>query len=556
MERNVANDLADVLKNCGMDKFFLLTGGDQALWIALHDNNIQMVVAHSEASAVYMADGFARASGKPVITYGQAGPGAANVAAALADAYWAQSPVVALTGATDSTLRHAHEYQAIEQFSMFDPVTIWNARAEHQGSAATLLRQAIQKSVAATPGPTHVDIPKNFFAKPSQGRIPPALPLPARIPVGGGDPAVARAMVEALLKAKSPVILVGEGVRMAAAWDELAELASAAGIPVAATVGGKAAVAASHPNFVGIVGRYSSVKANDIMEKADVVLALGTRLGGLATKGYSLPRRSAKILQIDHDASAFANPYFPELCQNADLVPALRELTALFRDAGPASTTWLEQCRSAVRTWYAALNAATEDAPEANGVSPLAVLAELEPYAGDITVVADTGYMAAWTSVLYPLARPDSYFRAAGSLGWALPAALGVQMARPEKVVCVTGDGGACYHLSDIETAARFGLPVTILILNNSCLAFEYHEQKYRWNGRVVEEANNFSHVDYAAAAEALGARGRTAESRSDVAKLLAEAMAHDGPTVIDIVTDREAYPPVTNFEAAMERAL
>lgn len=164
--------------------------------------------------------------------------------------------------------------------------------------------------------------------------------------------------------------------------------------------------------------------------------------------------------------------------------------------------------------------------------------------------------MAAWTGVLYPIARYDSFFRAIGSLGWALPASLGVQMARQEKVVCITGDGGIGYHLADIETAVRYQLPVVILVMNNSALAFEYHEQKYRWNGNVVAEANDFGKIDFAMAATALGAQGAKVNNREELSAALARAMKSSIPFVIDVTIDKEAFPPVTNFDAVMERRL
>src|SRR4030042_3296982 len=167
MEKNVANDVAEVLKSCNVQNFFMLTGGDQPLWIALRKHGIRMVVAHSEPSAVYMADGFARASGRPAVTYGQAGPGAANVAAALADAFWAQSPVMALTSANASSVMHVNEYQSLDQYTMFAPVTRWNGRAANPVQVPSLVRQALQLTVAGTPGPTHLDIPKDYFGLPS-----------------------------------------------------------------------------------------------------------------------------------------------------------------------------------------------------------------------------------------------------------------------------------------------------------------------------------------------------------------------------------------------------
>ncbi|MCL2001744.1 MAG: thiamine pyrophosphate-binding protein [Planctomycetes bacterium] len=555
MERNIACDIAETLKKSGLDKFFMLTGGDQALWIALRDQGVKMIVARSEASAVYMADGYARASGGPAVVYGQAGPGAANVAAALADAFWAQSPVMALTGTTATGFRHANEYQDLDQFSMFGPVTRWNARAENPGQAVALIRQALRMTMAGTPGPVHLDIPKDFFAIPSKGLkgdfrplSPPNLDYP-------GDSAILADMVEKLRQARRPVILAGEGVRFAGAGQELAHLATAAGLPIVATMGGKPAVLASHPNFIGITGRYSSVKANAILKDADTVLVLGSRLGGLATKGYTIPSPDARILQIDGDASAFANPFFPECCLWADLRAALKKMAEMFGDQ-PLPGAWLSQCRETVEAWRRGVRAAMEAPDKPGVVSPMAVLSSLANLGDAITLVADTGYMAAWTGVLYPLARYDGFFRAAGSLGWALPASLGIQMAKGGKTICVTGDGGIGYHLADIETAVRYKLPVVIVVLNNDCLAFEYHEQKYRWQGQVVDEANNFTRVSYAAAAEALGARGIRADTRLKVDEALREAMRRDEPTIVEVVTDPEAFPPVSNFEAVMERTI
>lgn len=555
MERNVANDVAETLKASGIDKFFMLTGGDQPLWIALRESGVAMIVGRSEASAVYMADGYARAGGKPAVVYGQAGPGAANVAAALADPYWAQSPVVAVTGATDTRFRHVNEYQDLNHFAMFEPVTRWNARAESPEQVAPMLRQGLQMAWAGTHAPTHVDIPKDFFAVPSKGlarKLPPLVKAPFD---WEGDATVMRDMAEQLRRAKKPVILVGEGVRFSRAWNEAAAFSEAAGIPMIATMGGKPAVLAAHPNFVGVAGRYSSITANRLLAEADTVLVLGSRLGGLATRGYSIPSAAAAILQIDSDDAAFANRYDPATCLRADIRHALPRIGQLLGGEAVAPD-WLARCRAEANEWQTAVQQAIAAPDKAGVVSPLGVLSSLAKVADDITLVADTGYMAAWTGVLFPVARHDSFFRATGSLGWALPASLGVQMAKGGKTVCVTGDGGAGYHLADIETAVRYRLPAIIVILNNDCLAFEYHEQKYRWKGQVVEEANNFAKVNYADAARALGAEAARVDGRESFDAALKAGLNSANPMVIEVVTDREAFPPVTNFDAVMERKI
>jgi acetolactate synthase-1/2/3 large subunit len=189
-------------------------------------------------------------------------------------------------------------------------------------------------------------------------------------------------------------------------------------------------------------------------------------------------------------------------------------------------------------------------------LSPFEVISVLARYNREITIVADTGYMAAWTGILYPTSRPRSYFRAVGSLGWALPASLGVQLARAEKVVCITGDGGIGYHLADIETAVRLRLPVVMVVLNNGGLIFEYHEQKYRHQGRVIPEANDFTDADYGAVARGLGAEGVRVRTRPGFEQAFKVALESDRPTVIDVIVDREAFPPVTNFEKALARTI
>lgn len=551
----LADELALTLRSCGVENFFMLTGGDQPLWIALRDHRIRMVVARSEASAVYMADGYARASRKVGVTYGQAGPGAANVAAALADAMWAQSPVTALTGATATNAVFANEYQALDQFAMFAPVTKWNGAAGTPQEASRLLRHAIQIALTESPGPTHLDVPKDFFARSVERSLHGDAPLNIVQQAPVLDERAVEDALARLSQAQKPVILVGEGVRFGDAGAALAAFSERAGLPIMATMGGKPAVLSAHPNFCGIVGRYSSVEANRLLAQADCVIAVGSRLGGLATNGYTIPSPKATIVQIDTDAAAFANPYFPAARIHADADAALAALTQAVRPAA-AWSQWLDLCRGKARAWAERLEARIVADAAAPTLTPFTVLAELRRYAGEIALVADTGYMAAWTGVVFPIERYDGFFRAVGSLGWALPATLGVQMARKEKAVCVIGDGGLGYHLADIETAVRYKLPVLVLVLNNSALAFEYHEQKYRWNGNVVAEANDFTEVDYAAAARALGADGHRIETREQLEKALAAGMASDRPCVLDIVIDREAFPPVTNFDAVLEREL
>lgn len=557
MKTTVAVALVDRLRAFHTEYFFLLTGGDQPLWIALHDAGIKMMLTRSEFSAVYMADGYARASGKPGIAYGQAGPGAANVAAALADPFWAQSPVVALTGATATGVAYRLDYQALDQMPLFAPVTRWNGFAASPAQVPELVTLAITQAMAGSRGPTHLDIPKDFFGREIEVGDPDTRGLAAAGPTRPDEGAV-RGALEALLVAKRPVILAGSGVVRSGAEQALQAFAEAVGLPVATTIGGKTSLPGDHPLNLGITGRYSAKVANEVLGESDCVLVVGSRLGGLATNGYTVPNRKAAILHIDSDPAVFDVTYPASVRLLGDARLAIEALgrEAEGRTPSDDAKAWAAAVTQRIRAWREAVKVANRRAAGGPSLSPLEIVATLAGYNRHITVVADTGNMAAWTGVLYPTARPASYFRAAGSLGWALPASLGVQLARSEKVVCVTGDGGVGYHLADIETAVRLRLPVVIVVLNNGGLIFEYHLQKYCHQGRVIPEANDFSDADYAAAARALGADGSRVRTRDEFDRAFKAALEADRPTVLDVIVDREALPPVTNFEKVIERQI
>jgi acetolactate synthase-1/2/3 large subunit len=411
--------------------------------------------------------------------------------------------------------------------------------------------------MAGSRGPVHLDIPKNYFGREIEVDEPRANGFGAASPAHPDDGTV-RAVLEHILAAKKPVILAGDGLVRAGAEAELQSFAEALGIPVATTMGGKTSLQGDHPLNLGVIGRYSAKVANDLVGVSDCVLVVGSRLGGLATNGYTVPNRKTVVLQIDTDPSVFDVTYAATVRLVADARLALEALgrEVKGRALGADAAVWATAARRKAQAWRNEVKEATDRAATGPSVSPFEIIAVLASHNREITIVADTGYMAAWTGVLYPTARPGSYFRAIGSLGWALPASLGVQLARREKVVCVTGDGGIGYHLADIETAVRLRLPVVIVVLDNGCLGFEYHEQKYRHHGRVIPEANDFSDADYAAAARALGAEGVRVRALAEFERAFKVALESDRPTVIDVIVDREAFPPVTNFEKTLVRTI
>ncbi|HEY8171062.1 MAG TPA: thiamine pyrophosphate-binding protein [Candidatus Limnocylindria bacterium] len=563
---NVARAVAHELRAQGIDHLFLMTGRDNSLWIALEEVGIRQVLARSEGSAVYMADAYARVTGRPALTYGAYGPGAANVAGALAEPFWSSSPVIALVSAMRRTERFRKEYQELDQVPLFSSVTKWGAEASDSKHVPRLVREAVRRAVSGTPGPVYLGIPGDIFEEelpdyqePTNHREPVSLPLTRPAP----SAADAEAVVRALTTASRPVILAGTGVHQSGAYDALRQLAERLSIPVATSSGGKGAIPDNHELALGTVGRYSRRYANAAVRGADVVIALGSGLGGLVTDSYKLISPDTFLIHVTIDPEVIGLNFPPNLGIVADARAFLEAvLSAAERmEAVPStdSSAYLADVAETKRAWREQrATLAAKDGNDGRPMRPEAIMAAIdENLPADGIIVADTGYSAAWAGALADVKQAGrNFIRADGSLGWAFPASLGAQMAAPDRqVVCITGDGGIAYHIADIETALRHNLPVTVVVLNNGILAFEEHVQNLLY-GHVVPEVDRFRDVDYGAVARAFGASGFRVSNAAEFRTALAAGFERRAPTIIDAVIDREAMAPVTRYDRVREREL
>jgi acetolactate synthase-1/2/3 large subunit len=265
---------------------------------------------------------------------------------------------------------------------------------------------------------------------------------------------------------------------------------------------------------------------------------------------------SARVVQLDIEAGVGGRNMRPDVVLVGDAALALADLQDAL-DPGFRSPAWAAEA-SAVTTDWLDRRAEVEAEAQTKPISPVSVVAALRESLGESDlVVTDTGYMSAWTSTLYDVRTPGlTHLRTAGSLGWATPASLGAQLAAPDRrVVAVTGDGGIGYHISEIETAVRLGLPVVFVCMNNGGLAFEYQVQD-RILGDVEPRLVNFGDVDYAAVARGFGARAERIEAPSELLPAMQRALADGGPVLLEVMTDRDAVAPVTNYDHLQERAL
>jgi len=513
----------------------------------MEDMNIRRVVTHGEKAAAYMADGYARASRRPGICMAQ-NVGAANLAAGLRDAYMACSPVIAITGGPDSESRYRHLYQEIEDFSMFEPVTKFNARIDRLNRLPDLLRQAFREATSGAPGPVHLE------TRGSHGQVVEEegdleLIVEERhkeFPAFRPEPELERVRdaAAALRQAQRPVIVAGGGVTASQAAQEVVELSEKVSIPVATSLNGKGTIADDHPLSVGVVGTYSRSCANRAVAEADLVFFIGSHTGSQVTNNWKIPRPGAAVIQLDISAADLGRNYSNTVSLLGDAKATLRKMIEALQPMEPR-TSWIRRVQQLVSEWRDQV-APLRDS-DAVPMRPERLCKEITEFLPpNAVVVSDTGHSGIWSGTMIDLNKPGQrYIRCAGSLGWAFPASLGVKCALPDTpVLCFTGDGGFYYHLAELETAVRFGINAIIVVNDNHSLNQETRLFDSAYGGQQRGRAGEmwiFEDINLAKVAEAMGCFSVRVERPSDIQSVLERAFAANKPAVIDVVSDIKA---------------
>jgi acetolactate synthase I/II/III large subunit len=546
-----AEYLARTFESYGVSSVFLVPTVLSRTLVELEERTgVKRVVTHGEKAAAYMADGYARATGRPGVCMAQT-VGAANLAAGLQDAYLGCSPVVALTGGPYSWSRGRNYYQEIEHFPLFEPVTRWNAQVLHADRLPDMLAQAFRAATVGKPGPTHLELAGHTGDDIENGTLDAEIPDgEVRVPPLRMEPdpdAVARA-AQRLREARRPVIVAGGGVRSSGARAELLALAERLGAPVATSLNGKDTFPADHPLSVGVPGLYARASANHVLLEADVVFFVGSQTGSQLTLMWKVPPPHTAVVQLDIDPAELGRHYPDTVPVLADAQLGLARLLEALGDVDPArNAAWVERATELGRRWREKLAPQLES--EQVPMRPERLSKELTSLLPDnALLVADTGHAGMWTGGYVDLHRGQEFIRAAGSLGWGLPAAIGAQLGRPDaQVVLFTGDGGLWYHLSELETAARWQIPVVVVVNNNRSLNQEIGPYTAAYGGELRgrhHELWHFEDVDLARVAESLGVRGIRVTKPGELEGAMAEAVDAAGPVLIDAVTDMSVLAP------------
>ncbi len=543
--------LARSLAANGTTHVFFIDAVIRRTLIELGTLGVQRVLGHSEKAVAYMADGYARVAGRPGICFAQS-VGAANLASGLQDPYLGRSPVIAFTGRKAPAHQHRNAYQEIPHHPMFSVVTKFSAEVDAAADLPRLLRQAWRASMTGSPRPVHLDInglqgevietgtvpePANVDAA-FQLHMPPFRPTPA-------DDEIERAAT-ALLGSKRLAIVAGAGVTASRAGPELLALGRALAAPIGTSLGARGTIPTRDRLSIGCVGNYGAPPANQIVHEADMVLFVGCHTGDQVTHTWRIPAMDTPCVQIDIDPLELGRSYPNTVGLMGDPKATLAKLmTALGKPA--RDTAFADRAAGVVAVWREAR--APLLANNAVPIFPDRLCAEItRALPEDGILVADTGYSGIWTSTLIELnGAGQTYLRAAGSLGWSFPAALGAKCAAGKrKVICWSGDGAIYYHLTELETARRRGVAVVLVINNNSGFGQGWPNIQRQQGNKPgdVRDLVRFGPTNFADVARVFGLRGIRVEQPSQIAPALKEALASDETVVVDVATDIDCRAP------------
>ncbi len=520
------------------------------------DHGIEHILTRDERSAAYMADGYARVTGKVGICEGPSGGGATYILPGLVEANESSIPILAITSDVGTRAKGHYPLTELNQDELMRPLTKFNRVIQHSDQVPDTVRQAFRSMTTGRPGSAHlgfpIDVqrgeanPDDIWADPAHARFP-AYPF-------GPDPNAIEAAVNAILSARSPLCICGGGVLLAGAGAALTEFAETLDIAVATTISGQGAMPETHPNCLGVVGSNGGVpETRDVVDQADLVIFIGCRAGSVTTELWRHPAKGTRVVHIDSDPDVIGASYRTEVGVVSDARLALVAMNNALEErdvegfgaadaiADPKARKWQK---------FHTL-AASSDRP----IKPECTIAALRAVLDDdAIVVGDPGTPCPYISAFYELRTSGRNLfsnRAHGALGYAMSAAMGAAIGAPgKKVVALMGDGSFGFTCGELETVVRRRLPITFIVFSNAVYGWIKAGQKTKFDERYFSV--DFDRTDHAAVASAFGVTSWTVEDPAELEATLRKAVAHQGPTLVDVISQplQEAQAPVSEWIA------
>jgi acetolactate synthase-1/2/3 large subunit len=554
VELNGAQIVIQSLKDEGVEYIFGYPGGAVLhLYDALfQQDDVKHILVRHEQGATHAADGYARATGKPGVVLVTSGPGATNAVTGIATAYMDSIPMVVISGQVPSAVIGSDAFQEVDMVGITRPCVKHNFLVKDVSKIAETIKKAFYVATSGRPGPVVIDIPKDITAP--EVKVPYHYPKKVEMrsyhPATLGDTGQIKKAIELLSNAQRPVIYAGGGVVLGEGSKELTELAHALGFPVTQTLMGLGAFPSTDKQFIGMLGMHGTYEANMTMHESDLILAIGARFDDRVTGKLDMFCPYAKIIHVDIDPASISKTVKVDVPIVGEVKLVINQLLDGLKDSKykinkSASETWWKQ----VNQWRGVQ--CMEYDRNSRTIKPQFVIEQLyEVTKGNAFVTSDVGQHQMWAAQYYPFDKPRRWINSGGlgTMGFGLPAAIGVKLAHPNaEVACVTGDASIQMCIQELSTALQYNTPVKIINLNNSYLGMVRQWQEFSYQSRYSHSYMD-TIPDFVKLAEAYGHVGIRVEKPEDVRGALEQAFALKDRTVfLDILTDRteNVYPMI-----------
>jgi acetolactate synthase-1/2/3 large subunit len=541
MQQTGSQILFTALKEENVDTLFGYPGGCvMDIYDEMFRQEIRHILVRHEQGAIHAADGYARASGRVGVCLVTSGPGATNTVTGIANAYMDSIPVVVLTGQVPTAMIGNDSFQEVDITGITRTCTKHNFLVRNIGDLHRTIREAFQIARSGRPGPVLVDLPKDVIQSVAEAELPRTAVPPAEESCPDLEGLCTEAL-KMLLQAKKPLIIVGGGVILGKASEVFRAFVKKFRIPVVSTLMGLGAFPASDPLWTGMLGMHGAYSANMAVSQCDLLIAVGVRFDDRATSKVSAFAPHARIIHIDIDPVSIDRIVRTDLAIVSHCTPALKTLHRLSDEQGLTlperqSRAWLNQ----LRQWKAEMPLSY---CRNQNIKPQYVIEKLHQLTqGRAIIATEVGQHQMWAAQFYRFDEPNAFLTSGGlgTMGFGLPAAIGAQVACPDRIVVdVAGDGSIQMNIQELGTIAHYGLPVKVVILNNLYLGMIRQWQELFY-GRRYSQSDMTQAPDFVKLAEAYGIKGLRATKPEEVKRVLQEGLETPGPVVMDFQVEPE----------------
>ncbi len=546
-----ADAIVKALEMEGVEHIFGIPGGAiLEVYDALYDSEIVHILTRHEQAAVHAADGYARATGKVGVAFATSGPGATNTVTGIATAYMDSSPIVVMTGQVPRPMIGNDAFQEADTTGITMPITKHNYLVIDERQLLRIIKEAFYIASTGRPGPVLIDLPRDVTMADIEFNYPEKVDLIGYKPKTKGHPKQIKKAVDLIMQSERPIILAGGGVRLSNAHEEVLKLAETIPAFVVTTLMGKGAIPETHPLCLGFIGMHGTKYGNYAVMEADLIIAIGCRFSDRTVGRFSEFAPNAKIIHIDIDPAEIGKNVRVDVPIVGDAKSILQEMIRMIKYK--QRKEWFDRIEELRRKYPLKYK------QDENVIKPQFVVEKIYELAPDAIVTTEVGQNQMWAAQYFKVKYPRQFITSGGlgTMGFGFPAAMGAQVAFPDKIVVdIAGDGSFLMNIQELATCVDYNIPVKVCILNNAYLGMVRQWQQLFYRKRYSATRLRYPELSFEKIAKGFGAVGITVEKPSEVEDTLKEAFEIDKPVVIDfhVEVEENVFPFVPPGRSLLE---